>query len=64
MSNDKHTCLAADDNNLLVVFDLAHLSTLFGLLKNQCNFALAILIQVRTFVLSKQITCCRCCQSW
>lgn len=52
MSNDKHTCLAADDN-LLVVFALAHLSTLFGLFKIQCNFALAILIQVRTFVLCK-----------
>ncbi len=36
MSNDKHTCPAADDK-LLVVFGLGHLPTLFGLFKNQCN---------------------------
>lgn len=63
MSNDKHTCPAADDN-LLVVFGLAHLPTLFELFKNQCNVALAILVQVRKVILSKHITCCRCCQSW
>ena len=63
MSMDNHTCPAADDD-LLVVFDLALLSTLFGLFKNQCNVALAILVQVRKFILGKQITCCRCCQSW
>jgi hypothetical protein len=37
MSNAKHTCLAADDN-LLVAFDLAHLSTLFVLVKNPVQF--------------------------
>ncbi len=37
MSKARHTCLAADDN-LLVAFDLAHLSTLFVLVKNPVQF--------------------------